>query len=518
LLVFSGFFNKDAQDKERIVLRRPNPAERMLQPFDQNRKIRPPKQAHHCGEAMKTAAVSRRLLSQNNEISIDDDQDGPCVIKRYVRKPINFRTLKYSALRWFGRETPVKFHSPQERRDFERDCIFLWKSRGFAVADVVPSYHDVESVEPTLHLQYIEGVTLDTFLNDPAISTSAKLECLSKIFEDIRRRHCFAIFENEHRLIHPDSNLRNMIVGPNGAVTIDFESGDRTRKIDDLAAREVRKLAVEICNALGLESPKTVCELLFKHYGIRHVLRRISKRLLDSQKRHIERDQKLKATQPKLVTKIDLARALERRFQAPKLAAADSKLLDAINSSWDGKLYQTLSDNDPRGRDMSHRYRVMEFPDDFSGKSLLDIGCNLGRVCLDAERRGAVRTVGIDYRQDVMDAMNEHCRKNSFNSRFFACDVNEGVRAVQQKIGDQRFDYVCALSIWSHVNQQSLWDIINTFSSQTCFFEDNSPSRVRSLSKIESTLRENLHFDDIRFLGFTIDRGVRAVFRLHGKR
>jgi len=135
---------------------------------------------------------------------------------------------------------------------------------------------------------------------------------------------------------------------------------------------------------------------------------------------HLRRDRKRKAKRPLLITKIDVAQALRQRFQAPAPSITDTVLRDAINTSWDGRLYQSFSDNNPRGCDMAHRYQVMQFPESLAGKALLDIGCNLGRVCLDAEQRGAVRTVGIDHREDVMGAMNRYCRDKGFGSQFLA--------------------------------------------------------------------------------------------------
>ena len=75
-----------------------------------------------------------------------------------------------------------------------------------------------------------------------------------------------------------------------------------------------------------------------------------------------------------------------------------------------------------------------------------------------------------------------------------------------------------ALAIWSHVNQQKLWEIIDTLSADVLYFEDNAPSRVHSLTQVEAILRKHLSFEKVEFLGFTTDRGVRAVFRLQRER
>ena len=156
----------------------------------------------------------------------------------------------------------------------------------------------------------------------------------------------------------------------------------------------------------------------------------------------------------------------------------------------------------------------MKVPDSFENGSVLDIGCNIGRICADATKRGASRAIGIDHRKDVVDAMNRHFQENRIGVSLYTFDINDGVQTLKSLIGPAPFEYVFVLSIWSHVDKQKLWDIINTYCSKVCYFEDNSPSRVRSLDKLQSILKENLHFSRIEFLGFTTDRGVRAIYRL----
>jgi hypothetical protein len=110
--------------------------------------------------------------------------------------------------------------------------------------------------------------------------------------------------------------------------------------------------------------------------------------------------------------------------------------------------------------------------------------------------------------------MNTYFNQNEMAVSLFTFDINQGVDVLSQLIGFEPFDYVCILSIWSHIDQQKLWDIVNRYCAKVCLFEDNAPSRVKSLDRIEQILIENLHFSQIRFMGFTVDRGVRAVFRL----
>ena len=76
---------------------------------------------------------------------------------------------------------------------------------------------------------------------------------------------------------------------------------------------------------------------------------------------------------------------------------------------------------------MNHRYEVMKTPDRFDNSSVLDIGCNIGRICVDAKKRGAVRAIGIDHRKDVVDAMNRHFAQNHIDVSLYAFDITMGL-------------------------------------------------------------------------------------------
>jgi 2-polyprenyl-3-methyl-5-hydroxy-6-metoxy-1,4-benzoquinol methylase/tRNA A-37 threonylcarbamoyl transferase component Bud32 len=454
---------------------------------------------------------------QNSTVPCANKRDR-YVLKTYRDKPLTIKSLKYWMMAAMGFDIPVEYRSNEERRCFEQDCLLLWREKGFRVPDVYEITNGSSSTNIALAMSFLDGPTLDTILRDKEVSIGRKREAVSAVIEGLRERHVIALYEEEHRLIHFDSNMRNIVITEDGPAWLDFEMGRVTEKINRSAAREVNKLFIEIANALGKEHlPRLVSEL-FVDYGIIHILRTIAdaeiKRPFGSI--HRMRDAKKKLQRPDLVTKQDLADAIQKRLTAPwnPGEAKGGNQAQVEMTSWDGKFYQSFNDADPRGRDMPHRYRIMQFPQSFLGKTILDIGCNLGRCCIDAAKRGARRSVGIDHRPDVMVAVTQYCREHDINADFHPFDINKGAHALQRSVGQKKFDYVCVLSIWSHVDQSKLWEIINTMCAEVCYFEDNSPSRVKSLSKLEATLRKNLNFPVIEFLGFTTDRGVRAVFRL----
>lgn len=470
---------------------------------------------------MKPSDTDQDTIQDSNVVShLNNEQPNGIIVKTYRRKPFNLKMAKYSLLRVLGREVPVEYRPPAQRRDFEYNCLELWHAKDFSVPELRTIPDQMHYSSPAIGMAPIKGKRLDQFLIDPQKSEQDKLSAIAGIYQEMYRRHCIAIFEQNHGLIHYDANLRNMIISQGKVVHIDFEMGHLTEDIDKSAAREVKKFTLQVLNIIDTKRTDQVLDLLAAHYKIRHIVLK----LIDEELQrpfltiHMKRDLKRKKKNPRLITKLDIGFRLEQKLEltaTPRSANGQKgDFVKAIETSWDGKFYQSLDDSDPRGRDMNHRYAVMKAPVSFEGGSVLDIGCNIGRICVDAKKRGAARAVGIDHRQDVIDAMNRHFRQNQIDVSLYAIDINEGVQALTSLIGPAPFEYVFVLSIWSHVEKQPLWDIINTYCSRVCYFEDNFPSRIKSLEKLKSIFKENLHFPKIEFMGFTTDRGVRAVFRL----
>ena len=456
--------------------------------------------------------TERQLDSRSNSVILLGTGSERRVLKRFQPKQVTVKTFKYRVLKTFGWGIPVEYRSELERREFEIDCLRLWSKLGLPV----PQICELPKNETSIVLSYVEGPTLAEFLGDPETSQAMKWEAIEDVLLECHHRHCLALYEEESRLIHFDSNMRNIILSSDGPVRIDFEMGRLNEKINRSAAREIYKLALEIACEIVVGHLEALVDRLFSHYQIVHILRTIANLELTRSFAwyHDWKDTSRKEVNPAKVTKRDLARAIKRRLTPPKLVGGNENLTEAEATSWDGKFYQSFDDGDPRGRNMPHRYKVMEFPEEFEGASILDIGCNLGRICIDARKNGGGRAVVIDFREDVMKAVSQYVSEEKIEAEFYPFDINDGVEALQKLVGAEPFDYVCILSIWSHVDQPKLWSIVNAMCGKVCYFEDNSPSRVKSLERMEEILRENLDFPKVEFLGFATDRGVRAIFRL----
>ncbi len=84
------------------------------------------------------------------------------------------------------------------------------------------------------------------------------------------------------------------------------------------------------------------------------------------------------------------------------------------------------------------------FPDDMTGCSVLDLGCNHGYFCLEAHRRGATRVVGYDLKSNSV-------RKARLLASCLGVPAEFDVRDIEQSPVEERFDYVLCLNVLHHL-------------------------------------------------------------------
>jgi 2-polyprenyl-3-methyl-5-hydroxy-6-metoxy-1,4-benzoquinol methylase len=95
------------------------------------------------------------------------------------------------------------------------------------------------------------------------------------------------------------------------------------------------------------------------------------------------------------------------------------------------------------GEDRSATARAI-LPDDLSGASVLDIGCNFGFFCFEAAKRGASRVLGIDVDP-------ENIRKARLLADCLGLDVEFALLDIEVDSLNERFDHVLCLNVLHHL-------------------------------------------------------------------
>ena len=74
-------------------------------------------------------------------------------------------------------------------------------------------------------MAYIDGRRLDHLLASPDTDLPDKMAAVKAVFAEMKARHCMALFERNHKLIHFDANIRNIMMKNGRSIHIDFEMG-----------------------------------------------------------------------------------------------------------------------------------------------------------------------------------------------------------------------------------------------------------------------------------------------------
>ncbi len=156
-------------------------------------------------------------------------------------------------------------------------------------------------------------------------------------------------------------------------------------------------------------------------------------------------------------------------------------------------------------RDMAHRLGVMRLAElDFEGKTVLDLGCNLGAFSRYAFERGARRVVGVDRIAQLAYEVSNLL--GYWQIDFVEARLPGDLGRVVNACGIKRFDIVFATAVSKHMGGFAPW--MADLCGGTLIFEGHGkipPERY------EADLRAA--FKRVKFLGITEDNYRRGVWR-----
>lgn len=169
----------------------------------------------------------------------------------------------------------------------------------------------------------------------------------------------------------------------------------------------------------------------------------------------------------------------------------------------DGLGYQPCDELGIAGRrNISKRIKQMKLDnDDFSGKMVLDIGCNNGAFCRYAAERGAKRVVGVDHKY-ISGNRQLFNWLGLWNVDFIQIALPHGWRRIREKSDIKRFDIVFCLSVAGHVGGYASW--IPALAGDVMYFSGQS---VEPRNLYQKSLERD--FREVRWLGYVRDEPGR---------
>lgn len=167
--------------------------------------------------------------------------------------------------------------------------------------------------------------------------------------------------------------------------------------------------------------------------------------------------------------------------------------------------YQTFRDFVGKRKSISRIRRLGLDKIDFKGKSVLDIGCNMGYFLYYAKNKGATRLVGLDKKEVIRLADLYQFYKTNGGIEFYGEELTP---KTLDKYG--KFDVVLYLAM---VHSLGYPKELRSIAKYLLVFEGHNMQAVETTKKE----LENI-FPKVEFRGFSEDRGKRPVFWCYAKK
>lgn len=183
----------------------------------------------------------------------------------------------------------------------------------------------------------------------------------------------------------------------------------------------------------------------------------VTDRITGNEKPVLIRDDRFKFIEHELKQKhnflggklLDFQGAIFKDFHSVKKSLIDKAHSLTSFPRTERRLYQTTDYCDGK-RNTKSRLSRYKFPS-FKGKTIFDIGCNLGMLMREASKKKAKRVVGIDW-PDMVDVSRELAILDGyFNLDFAGGNLkNLSWPEIQEKTGIDRFDihFFFAMEMW----------------------------------------------------------------------
>ncbi|MFA5024999.1 MAG: class I SAM-dependent methyltransferase [Candidatus Shapirobacteria bacterium] len=169
-------------------------------------------------------------------------------------------------------------------------------------------------------------------------------------------------------------------------------------------------------------------------------------------------------------------------------------------------------------RDTLYRFDIMKIEKDLSGKSVLDLGCQLGTMGVEAYRRGAGPVLGIEYEKDYVSCAKALAKYNEFDITFIQGDLTKGdevPKLVNKFFNNKPVDVVLALALYKHVKEH-MFKVLSKIKFKTLYIEShNTGTAGLETQHVKEMLLFMKKYDySPVFIDFVADRSLRAIWRI----
>ena len=129
-------------------------------------------------------------------------------------------------------------------------------------------------------------------------------------------------------------------------------------------------------------------------------------------------------------------------------------------------------------RDTRARFEAMGIKDTFAGKTLLDIGCNVGHMLFEATAYGFPISYGLEQAQYIVEAGNAIANYLKVVDRIIIqqADASSLTQSALKKLtGKEKFDIVFCFAVDHYVgNPEAFYRLLKDITKEVLYFEPNN--------------------------------------------
>lgn len=163
-------------------------------------------------------------------------------------------------------------------------------------------------------------------------------------------------------------------------------------------------------------------------------------------------------------------------------------------------------------RDTKQRFDDFGIPERVDGKTIIDIGSNVGAVALEFARRGAT-VVGVEYRLDRVELCDAMAKRWELAATFHQDDFN----TLEERWADapwwRQYDYVWCSSVDEYIaNLPWFYGMLRKICGGTLYFESNL--QVRNSELLAHCWLKDASFTNVRYVGNGHSGGIARKRKL----
>jgi len=163
-------------------------------------------------------------------------------------------------------------------------------------------------------------------------------------------------------------------------------------------------------------------------------------------------------------------------------------------------------------RDTEQRFRDFDVPERLDGKTVIDVGSNVGATAFEFARRGAT-VIGLEFREDRVALCNAIAKHFDLKAGFFQDNFNALEDCFSDRSWFTKYDIVWCSSVDEYIdNIPFFYGLLRRLCGDQLYFESNL--QIRDSQLLSHSFLNDAGFTDVKYVGNGHSGGIARKRKL----